>query len=220
MPFPFPTPLQAIVFDWDGTLADTAEASFRCYLRMFETFNIRFDRETFRRTYSPNWHLTFRALGLPEESWALADERWLAWFAEETCPLVDGASTALDALQREGFLTGIVTSGNGFRVRAELKTHGIDRYIADVVGGDEAGNRKPHPDGLLKCLRHLRVAPAGAVYVGDSPEDVEMARAAGVYSVAIPGGYPNEHTLREAGADLYADNLRQAVDRFVGKRAR
>jgi HAD superfamily hydrolase (TIGR01549 family) len=215
MPSHPPTPLRAVLFDWDGTLVDTAEASFRCYVRMFETFNIPFDRETYRRTYSPNWHHTFRALGLPEESWAAADEKWLAHFANETTSLIGGVVEILEALHRRGLIQGIVTSGNGYRVRAELAAHGIDRYFQSVVGGDEAGNRKPHPDGLLKCLGHLRVEPHQAAYIGDSPEDVLMARAAGVYSVAVPGGYPNKHTLRNAGADLYADNLREAVERLI-----
>jgi HAD superfamily hydrolase (TIGR01549 family) len=75
--------VKAVLFDWDGTLADTAEASYRCYVRMFAELGIAFDRETYARTYSPNWYLTFRALGVPEEQWSHADTRWLAHFAEE-----------------------------------------------------------------------------------------------------------------------------------------
>jgi beta-phosphoglucomutase-like phosphatase (HAD superfamily) len=42
--------IRAVLFDWDGTLADTAEASYRCYVRMFSEFAIPFDRETYART--------------------------------------------------------------------------------------------------------------------------------------------------------------------------
>jgi beta-phosphoglucomutase-like phosphatase (HAD superfamily) len=69
--------LRAVLFDWDGTLVNTAEASYRCYEKLFGSYGIAFDRDAFRRTYSPNWHLTYSALGLAEERWAEADARWL-----------------------------------------------------------------------------------------------------------------------------------------------
>ena len=47
----------AVLFDWDGTLVDSAEASYRCYVRLFDSYGIGFDRTRFERTYSPNWHL-------------------------------------------------------------------------------------------------------------------------------------------------------------------
>ena len=53
-----PGPLRALLFDWDGTLADSAAASFRCYSRLFEAFRIAFDHERFESTYSPNWYRT------------------------------------------------------------------------------------------------------------------------------------------------------------------
>jgi phosphoglycolate phosphatase-like HAD superfamily hydrolase len=58
--------------------------------------------------------------------------------------------------------------------------------------------------------------PADAAYVGDSPEDVEMARAGGVHSVGIPGGFPNRAALLAAAPDLLASNLAEAVDTLLG----
>ena len=67
------TGLQAVLFDWDGTLVNTAEASYRCYEKLFGSYAIPFDRAAFQRTYSPNWHLTYTALGLPRERWTEAE---------------------------------------------------------------------------------------------------------------------------------------------------
>jgi phosphoglycolate phosphatase-like HAD superfamily hydrolase len=62
----------------------------------------------------------------------------------------------------------------------------------------------------------MGVAAAESAYVGDSPEDVEMARAAGVFAVGIPGAFPNRELLRASTPDLLAPTLRQAVEALLG----
>jgi HAD superfamily hydrolase (TIGR01509 family) len=207
-----PRPLRAVLFDWDGTLADTAEASYRCYVRMFAEYGIAFDRDAYRRTYSPDWYHTFRCVGLPEERWADADERWLRYFAEETVALIDGARDALEALARRGVTQAIVTSGSRPRVERELVAHGLGHHFRHVVCGTDTERRKPHPDPLHLCLERLGVPAAEAAYVGDSPEDVLMAKAANVYAVAVPGAYPNREALAAAGADVIAEDLAGAIE--------
>jgi HAD superfamily hydrolase (TIGR01509 family) len=198
---------RVVLFDWDGTLADTAEASYRCYVRMFSEFAIPFDRDIYARTYSPNWYQTFRALGLGEEHWSRADERWLAHFAGERVDLLDGARELLETLTARGFATGIVTSGSRKRVERELELHGLSAHLHERVYGCEVREKKPHPEGLLLCLDRLRMHARDAVFVGDSPEDIEMARAAGVYSVAVTGGYPNRDALLASKPDAFADSI-------------
>lgn len=206
-----PNPLRAVLFDWDGTLVDTAEASFRCYVRMFSRFGIAFDRETYARTYSPNWYYTFECVGLPAAQWAEADSLWLSYFAEERTSLLPTALPALDALRARGVRRGIVTSGGRDRVSRELVAHGVHEHFEHVVFGDDTERRKPHPDPLHLCLSRLAVAPEHAVYVGDSPEDVQMARAAGVWAVAVRGAYPNVAALEAAGANAIAADLTEAM---------
>ena len=55
------------------------------------------------------------------------------------------------------------------------------------------------------------IAPGEAAYVGDSPEDVEMARAAGAFSVGVPGGFPNREALEASAPDLLAEDLAAVV---------
>ncbi|HXG59660.1 MAG TPA: HAD family hydrolase [Thermoanaerobaculia bacterium] len=208
--------IRAVLFDWDGTLVDTAEASFRCYVKMFADLGVPFDRATYERTYSPNWYQTFRMIGLPENLWPEADRRWLEYFASEKIRPIDGAHEAIDRLARLGIARGIVTSGSRDRVRRELVAHGLAGRFDHVVFGDDTTNRKPHPEALELCLHRMRIRPREAAYVGDSPEDVLMARAAGVLAVAIPGSYPNRRALQEAEPDVTAESLEEAVRVLTG----
>jgi HAD superfamily hydrolase (TIGR01549 family) len=199
--------MRAVFFDWDGTLADTAEATYRSYERLFTGYGITFDREVYRRTYSPDWYHTFRSLGIPRERWPEADERWLAHFAEETYELIAGVHELLGALAARGLRSGIVTSGSRPRIERELVQYGVAHHFHDVVCGHDTERRKPHPDPLQLGLTRLGIAPHDAAYVGDSPEDILMAKAAGVFAVAIPGGYPNREALLNAGPDAVAEDL-------------
>lgn len=206
-----PAALRAVLFDWDGTLVDSAEVSYRCFLRLFESFGIPFDREAFARTYSPNWILTYRALGLPEPAWSEADARWVGYYAEERSTLIPGASEALATLAEHGMLLGLVSSGDRDRVGGELQRFGLDRLFSVMVCGQDVKERKPHPEGLLRALAGMDVAAADAAYVGDSPEDIGMARTAAVFSVGIPGGFPNRDALVASEPELLAASLSDAV---------
>jgi phosphoglycolate phosphatase len=203
--------LRAVLFDWDGTLLDSAEASFNCYVRLFAAFAIPFDRGTFRRTYSPDWRRTYEALGLPRERWAEADARWLELYREQRADLIPGARESLQRLAALGLTCGLVTSGDGSRVRGEVAALGLGELLGVLVCGEDSPHRKPHPAPLRMALDSLGVPPSRAAYVGDSPEDVEMARAAGALSVAIPGGFPNREALAASRPDLMATELRSAV---------
>ena len=195
---------RAILFDWDGTLADTAEATYRCYERMFREFDVAFDRDVYARTYSPNWYDTFRSLGLPEHRWAAADERWLLHFADETIALMNGALELVQQLRTDGVDVAVVTSGSRDRVTREMHHHGIAPLLSASVFGTDVVHKKPHPEALLRCLDTLGVGAEDAAYVGDSPEDVRMAKAAGVFAIAVPGGYPNRDALMAAQPDAFA----------------
>ena len=63
------------------------------------------------------------------------------------------------------------------------------------------------------------MTPEEAAYLGDSPEDVAMARAAGVFAVGIPGGFPNRGALAASEPDLLAPSLDDALDRLLSRPA-
>jgi phosphoglycolate phosphatase len=207
---------RAVLFDWDGTLVDSAERTFRCYEQIFSVHGIAFDRAEFQRTYSPDWYRTYEQVGLPSETWADADARWIACYETAPGALVAGACEALERLAARGLVLGVVSSGDGERVRAEMASLGVARHFATAVCGGETARRKPHPEPLLVALERLGVPPSECAYVGDSPEDVAMARAAGAFAVGIPGGFPNRQALAASLPDLLAPSLEAAVAELLG----
>jgi HAD superfamily hydrolase (TIGR01549 family) len=204
--------LAAVLFDWDGTLVDSAETSYRCFERLFHSFGIAFDRAAFARSYSPNWIRTYEGMQLPPADWPEADSRWVRFYQEQASPLLPGAREALQALAAAGMQLGLVSSGDGPRVRGELARLELAARFGAVVCNQDVRLRKPHPEGLLLALSQLGVAPADAAYVGDSPEDVEMARAASVFAVGIPGGFPNREALLASRPELVAGTLTEALE--------
>src|SRR5205814_5624002 len=103
------------------------------------------------------------------------------------------------------------------RVGRELEALEMAPLFEVVVCAEDIVRRKPHPEALLLALRRLDLEPAAAAYVGDSPEDVEMARAAGVRAVGVPGGFPNREALVASAPDLLAPSLPAAIDALLAR---
>ncbi len=206
---------RAVLFDWDGTLVDSAAKSYRCYVHVFAAYGIDYDRDTFARTYSPDWYRTYEDIGLPREAWSEADARWLECYETQASQLLPGAREALERLAARGVVQGLVSSGDPGRVRREIVTLGLASFFATVVCGGETERRKPDPQPLLVALARLGVAPPESAYVGDSPEDVMMARAAGAFAVGIPGGFPNRHALEASGPHVFSPDLESAVSTLL-----
>ncbi len=129
---------------------------------------------------------------------------------------MNGAHEALALLEKDGVPAGLVTSGSRERVRRELAALGLDGCFRAHVFSEDILRKKPHPEALNLGLERLGVAPREAAYVGDSPEDVGMARAAGVFAVGVAGGFPNREALRAAAPDLFSDDLLNAIRRLLG----
>jgi HAD superfamily hydrolase (TIGR01509 family) len=212
--------LRAVLYDWDGTLVDSAAKSFRCYVRVFSEYGIRYDRQQYQQTYTPDWYRTYEAVGLPRECWPAADALWTHCYEQEPSELVPGARTVLERMDSRGIVQGLVSSGDRPRVRREIRDFGLEGYFGSAVicGGDTV-RRKPDPEPLLVGLNRLGVGPDEAAYVGDSPEDVAMAKAARVFAVGIPGGFPNRDALAAAEPDLLVSDLDAAVDALLSSNA-
>lgn len=203
------TSLRGVLFDWDGTLLNSYAADTAAYLAMFREMDIPWGVAELEQHYSPNWYHVYRAANLPRTKWDAADQVWRLHYTRHNPKLLPGARRVLAQLARRHAL-GLVTSGDRDRVHRQLQEFELyDRFEARVCSGDTR-LRKPHPAPLRLALRHMGLRPADTVYVGDSPEDLQMARSAGVRAaIAILGPFPTEKRLRAAKPDLLLESILQ-----------
>lgn len=199
---------RVVLLDWDGTLLNSYAADLRAYLAMFRAFEIEWGVSELERHYSPDWYRVYRAAGLARSKWSQADRLWRAAYRMQCPPLLPGARRVLRLLERE-FVLGLVTSGSRSRVRRQLREFGLADHFSACVCGEDARARKPHPAPLELALKRLRAEPDECVYVGDAPEDVEMARRSGVTPIGVLGPFPTAERLRAAEPELLLRSIEE-----------
>ncbi len=197
---------RAVLLDWDGTLLDSYHSDARAYLAMFRSLGVAWGLEELARHYSPNWYRVFRAAGLPRSKWALADRLWRRAYSKENPQLLPGARRVLRELRR-AYVLALVTSGNRRRVRRQLRGFGLAAYFSACICSEDAPRKKPHPAPLELALRRLRLPPTACVYVGDAPEDIEMARRAGIRVIGVRGPFPTAERVLAAQPDAILDSI-------------
>jgi HAD superfamily hydrolase (TIGR01549 family) len=200
--------LEGVLFDWDGTLIDSYGADSSAYLAMFREMGIPWGLEELARHYSPNWYRVYRAAKLPRARWDDADRAWRAQYAKHSPRLIAGARQVLVRLGRAHHL-GLVTSGDRDRVTQQLRAFRLTRLFGARVCSGDTPEKKPHPAPLRLALRQLRLEPSACVYVGDSPEDLQMAKSAGVRAIAVLGPFPTEKRLRAARPEFLLESIRE-----------
>jgi HAD superfamily hydrolase (TIGR01509 family) len=200
--------LRGVLFDWDGTLIDSYAADSSAYLAMFRQMGIPWGLKELARHYSPNWYRVYRAAKLPRARWDDADRAWRAQYAKHSPRLIAGARQVLVRLGRAHHL-GLVTSGDRDRVTQQLRAFRLTRLFGARVCSGDTPEKKPHPAPLRLALRQLRLEPSACVYVGDSPEDLEMAKSAGVRAIAVLGPFPTEKRLRAARPEFLLESIRE-----------
>lgn len=199
---------RAVLFDWDGTLLNSYAADVRAYLSMFQALEIKWTEREVNLHYSPNWYRVYRAALLPRSKWIEANRLWARAYKLERPPLLPGARRVLRTLAAE-FDLGIVTSGNRSRVRRQLRGFGLADYFSACVCSEDAAKKKPHPAPLQLALKRLRLPPEQCVYVGDTAEDIEMARRAGVRAIGVLGPFPTAARVRAAKPEILLDSIRE-----------
>src|SRR5215467_2867993 len=202
-------PLRGILFDWDGTLLNSYAADSAAYLAMFRALEIPWGLAELEANYSPNWYSVYRAAKIPRTKWGFADQVWRTHYARQTPRLLNGVRRVLSQLSRRHAL-GLVTSGDRHRVHRQLRDFRLWKHFAARVCSGDTRLRKPHPAPLRLALRHMHLRAAETVYVGDSPEDLEMARRAGARAaIAVLGPFPTEKRLRAAKPDLLLESIEE-----------
>lgn len=202
------------LFDWDGTLADSAGLGLAAFQKTFADLGVAFPLDVYEANYSPNWYSTYQALGLPKEKWQIADDLWLQHYGEQTAELIAGAAETILDLHLRGYRLGVVSSGSHARVCREIEKSALSEVFDAVVCNEHVVHKKPHPEGLELALGKLHSFPEVAAYVGDAAEDIQMGKSAKVLTVGVRSTYPSNKRLLAARPDIYLESLVELSNHF------
>ena len=205
--------IRAVLFDLDGTLADTAPDMART-VNLLRT----------RRGLAPvaleqvRPHVSKGARGMicsafeisPEHpDFQAMREEFLDVYEDNLCVdtrLFPGMEELLDELEQRRIAWGVVTNKFERFARPVLEGLGLGARVGVIVGGDTCPRAKPYPDPLLFAAQRLEVEPAETLYVGDDERDVQAARAAGMPVLVAGYGYLGDGPAPRAwGADAIVD---------------
>ena len=206
--------INTLIFDWDGTLVDSAQLGLVAFEKTFAELGVPFAHAIYEAKYSPNWYSTYEALGLPQKHWQTADALWLQHYGEQSAPLIEGVGETLLALRTKGYDLAVVSSGSRSRVCREVEQSVLRDAFAVITCNDDVVEKKPHPEGLLLAMTALNAPPERCAYVGDAPEDIEMGRRGNVMTIGVRSAYPSSSRVASANPDLYLDRLADLVKHF------
>lgn len=211
--------MEAILFDWDGTLVDSLGAFHAANARVMAAFGLPFDVVMYRQQYVPDWREMYRRLGIPGDRLDEANELWETAFGEGGDAVVafPGAVEALRRLHAAGAVLGIVTAGIRSVVEPQLERTGLGPLLPVRVFGDDLPVHKPDPEPLRRALRIAggRHRPETSAYVGDAPTDMRMAVAVGARAIGIESVLGDPAELIAAGAAEVAPSVASWVDRHL-----
>jgi N-acetyl-D-muramate 6-phosphate phosphatase len=205
--------LQAVLFDLDGTLADSAPDLVAALATLCaEIGHAEADPVAVSRVVSAGGRAILRC-GLPGFDEADIESllpRYLDLYAlrrNAATVLYPGIDAILLDLESQGIAWGVVTNKVGWLAAPMIKDLGLQARCAALVAGDTLARRKPDPDPVLHACELIGVAPSATIFVGDDLRDIEAGRAAGTRTVAAAWGYLNGGNPHDWGADAVAASV-------------
>jgi phosphoglycolate phosphatase len=218
---------QAILFDLDGTLIDSAPDLASAINRMLE----QLDRSKFSEETIRGWvgngavKLVQRALvgqrdvreTIPQD----LQDRAVAIFLHEYSQglinksrLYQGVKETLEKLADQGFTLALVTNKPAAFIAPILEGTAIDHLFTATLGGDSLAKKKPDPLPLRHMCAELKIAVEQAVMVGDSKNDILAARACAIQSIGVSYGYNYGEDIATYGPDAVVDHFSDILRHF------
>jgi phosphoglycolate phosphatase/pyrophosphatase PpaX len=200
-----------IVFDFDGTIANTLPLIYQSFNTVLEPRIGRIlpDAEIRSHFGPPDQVILGRYVDEAERETAFAE--YIELYERdhnEHVYLYDGMYELLQKCKAEGIRVGIMTGKSRVSANISLRDLKIEQFIDVLVAGDDVVMPKPHPEGVIAALAQLghNVAEKG-VMVGDSAADTYAGRSSGLYTIGVTWGVPEHDDLRAANPNVICNSV-------------
>lgn len=204
--------MRAVLFDLDGTFADTAPDLGRAVniMRAARGMNPVALAETRRVTSLGARGLLGVGFGMgPDHAdYSAMRDEFLQIYENNLCcetRLFPGMAELVDRLESDGLRWGIVTNKAERFALPLMQQLGYGSRAGCIIGGDTTGQMKPHPAPLLAAADILELPPSSCIYVGDDERDIAAGKAAGMKTIAVRFGYLNGSNPDQWGAAVVVD---------------
>ena len=207
---------EAVIFDWDGTLADTRRVVVASFQKALRDIHCEISDKFIERRIGIGSAETFREI--LQASKIRFDEVLIKRLVEKKIQseielssnvrLFDGSLDLLESLQGKVKL-GLASMNDREIIGHLLKMTNTQRFFDVILTAGDISKPKPNPEIFLKCARKLRSSQEGCVVVEDSIFGVEAAKKAGMGCIAVLTGVYYRTELENAGADLIVSSLRE-----------
>ncbi len=207
----FPSAIQAILYDFDGTLADSflpIRQSFNHMLRHFGHFRELSAEETLALVGGPLEDSVARLL--PQDQvvagTSIFRDHYEKIYLDLTKPM-PGATDLLRTISKRGLPQGVVTNKLGRSARELVRHLGWDRHLPLCFGEGDGLPLKPDPAMIFAASDAMGISPGSLLFVGDSPFDFTAARKAGSRICLLTTGTHRQSELSGLDPDLLFDSL-------------
>lgn len=199
--------IKAVLFDLDGTLADTAldlGYALNEQRRLHDLPPLPHEQ---LRPYASHGTIGLLEVGFSltpsDSSFASMREEYLQLYTANLCHLTclfPGMDEALHQLEQRNIPWGVVTNKPARFTEPLMAALGLSERAASIISGDTCAHPKPHPEPLLCASREIGLPPEQFAYIGDAQRDMEAASAAGMHPVVARYGYLGVHDHPEEWA--------------------
>lgn len=185
-------PIQAVVWDLDGVIIDSAQDHLKAWQRLARETDVTFTEVQFWATFGKRNDAIIPTVwgALPPERIRELADRKEAYFREyvrETATPLPGAIDLLSTLHDAGYAQALASSTPMENIQLISEVLGLRRYLSVLVSGETVPRGKPAPDVFLKAAQDLGIEPTKCLVIEDAVAGVEAAHAGGMRCIAVAG---------------------------------
>ena len=211
--------VDAVIFDLDGTLIDSAPIYYELIDVVFKRLGIPpVDRQVLLEAMQDGefeWDLVLPEGMKPSKEEVIKNAQIIiddiapSMFRKQV-KLIPGTAQVLKGMAAEGLRLALATSTlrDYMAVKlAPLRKAGIENLLEVIITADDVRNKKPHAEPLLKCSRMLGLNPGRCAYVGDTRVDIKAGRAAGMQTVGVLTGFDGYEALKNEKPNVIINSI-------------